>query len=199
MRFLTLLEVSFLNIGTASELDAVNELLAAIGEDPVESLDIMPPSGNTALVTLRSANTAIQAEGHWFNQTEDVTFYPDGNTKEIYLPPNALAVYAAEQKYIKRGARLFDRENKTYKFNNSVDCTVVYQLPWDELPNSAQRYITATAIETFVDGMPAEMAVSEARKRNFLRALVAFRQDDMRNGNYSLLDNQSVTQLMSRD
>ncbi len=199
MRFLTLLEVSFLNKGTASELDAVNELLAAIGEDPVEYLGIMPPSGNTALVTLRAANTAIQSEGHWFNQDDDVTFYPDGNTKEIYLPSNALAVYASEQKCTKRGGRLYDRENKTYKFDAPVDCTVVYQLPWDELPNSAQRYITATAIETFVDGMPAEMAVSEARKRNFIRALVAFKQDDMRNGNYSLLDNQSVTQLMSRD
>lgn len=185
-------------IGTATELDAVNEILAAIGEDPVENLEMLPPSGNTALLILRNTNTNVQAEGHWFNSEQNIVFHPNANDKEIFLPHNVLGAVGVEVKCIKRGNQLYDKENKTYKFEKAVNCDIVYQLPWEELPNSAQRYITALATEHFIDGMPAEIGVTEARKRALYRAKAAFEQDEVNNEKYNLLDNETISGLMRR-
>lgn len=185
-------------LGTASELDAVNELLASIGEDPVEDLENLPPSGNTALTVIRATSRDTQAEGHWFNQETDFVFVPDPISNEVLLPSNILGITGVDQDLIKRGGRLYDRDNKTFYFTQSVTCSVILHLPWDELPTTAQRYFTAIATERFIDGMPSEAAISDARNRNYSRALVAFKQDEIRNGKYNLLENSTISQLTRR-
>lgn len=184
-------------LGSSSEVQAVSELLAAIGEDPVENIEDLPPSGNTALATLRGTSRDFQEEGHWFNQETDYVLEPNGSG-EIIIPDSILDIDSVDGDAIQRGSRLYDRENKTYLFNTSVSCSVTFHLKWDELPSVARRYITALAIEKFVDGFPGAQAVTEARNRNLIRAKVAFDKATIRNGDYNLLNNESISQKNRR-
>lgn len=184
-------------LGSASELQAVNELLAAIGEDPVENLEELPPSGNVALVTLRGTARDLQEEGYWFNSEDDYLLTPNGDG-EILIPQNILSLDGTDLDVIQRGTRLYNRESKTFTFDSAVSCSVILHLEWDELPSVVRRYITALAVEKFVDGFPGANAVTEARHRNLIRAKVAFDKAEIRNGNYNLLDNEHIQQKNRR-
>lgn len=186
-----------INIGPASELSAVNEMLAAIGEDPVESLDNLPPSGNTALHTLQTTARDFQEEGFWFNREEAYDLSPDEDGY-VFLPLNALSVSPDESRYVERGDRLYDREEQTFQHELEITCEVVLHLPWNELPSAARRYITALATEKFVDGFPGANAVTEARHRNLLRAKVAFERAVIRNEGLNMMNNTTIQQLTRR-
>jgi len=185
-------------LGVASELAAVNEMLASIGEDPVEVLDILPPSGRTALTILRGTSRDLQEEGFWFNEEVGYELKPDSLSHEILIPANILRIDSEEGDCIRRGDRLYDRANKTFKFNTPVKCEVVFHLPWDDLPSVARRYITALAIEKFIESFPAAQATTEARVRNLYRAKVALENASIKNGDYNLLANVSIQHKMRR-
>lgn len=184
-------------LGLASELDAVNEMLAAIGEDPVEIIENLPPSGNTALTTLRAVSRDFQEEAHWFNTETGYELTPNASG-EIIIPSNILSLDGTEADVIERRPRLYDRENATFIFTAAVACDVILQLPWSELPSVARRYITAMATERFVDGFPGATAVTEARNRNLMRAKVAFERAVIRNEDLNLVDNETIQQLTRR-
>lgn len=184
-------------LGAASEVQAVNELIATIGEDPVEDIENLPPSGNTALSILRGVARDFQEEGHWFNQETDYELKPNKDNI-ILIPPEVLRIDSVEGDCIQRGDKLYNVESKTLKFEDSILCDVVVQLPWNELPSVARRYITAVAIEKFVDGFPAAQATTEARLRNLLRAKVAFDRASIKNGDYNLLKNTAIAQKIRR-
>ena len=186
-----------LNIGPASELSAINEMLAALGEDPVEDLELLPPSGSTALVVLQGTSRDMQEEGFWFNREDDYVLSPDPDSF-VMVPFNALSVIGMEPNLIQRGNRLYNRDTKSYEFTSPIPCTVIMHLPWDELPAAARRLITALATEKFIDGFPGAQAVTEARARNLMRAKVAFERAVIRNGGYNLLNNSTVQQLNRR-
>lgn len=186
------------NIGRASELSAVNELLAAIGEDPVEDLENLPPSGNTALFILQGTSRDLQEEGHWFNMETDYTLSPDPDSGFIDIPDDVLEIRGSDGNYMQKGDRLYDRDEKTYVFSDGAACEVILHVMWEDLPAAARRYITALATERFIDGFPGAQAVTEARARNLMRAKVAFERAVIRHGGLNLLNNTTIQQLNRR-
>lgn len=185
-------------LGAASELDAVNEMLAAIGEDPVEAIDNLPPSGHTALSVLRSTSRAFQEDGHWFNSETDYTLAHDPSTGFVPIPDAILFADAVDGDLIQRGQRLYDRENQTFVIGKDVNCEVVIHLFWSELPSVARRYVTALATETFVDGIPGAQGASEARQRNLIRARAAFARAELKAEDLNLLTNTTIAGLLRR-
>lgn len=178
-------------------LAAVNELLASIGEEPLENLESTPPSANTARTVLEGVSRDFQEEGFWFNREESYVLTPDANGF-IFLPANVLSLTADEATIVERGDRIYDRENQTFVFTGPLSFTVILHLPWDELPSAARRYVTAMSIEKFVDGFPGANAVTEARARNLQRAKVAFERAVIRNEGLNLLNNSTIQQLTQR-
>jgi len=186
------------NLGAASELAAVNEMLASVSEDPVESLDNLPPSGRMALSILRATSRDLQEEGFWFNEETDYELKPDQLTFEITIPANILRIDSEEGDCIRRGSKLYDRYKKSFKFDQPVKCEVVLHLPWEDLPSVVRRYIIALSIEKFIESFPHGQATSEARMRNLLRAKAAFENASIQNGDYNLLANVSIQYKMRR-
>ncbi|RWO57055.1 hypothetical protein [Mesorhizobium sp.] len=184
-------------LGPASELDAVCELLASIGEDPVSDLEDLPPSGNTALSILRSQSRQVQEEPRWFNFEADVLLTPnlDG---EVIVPANVLDIDSTDGDIIQVGNRLYDRANKTYTFGSPVSCEILWHRPWDELPSVARRYITALAIERFIEGFPGAEATTPSRQRNLARASNSFFRAEIRAGDFNLLNNASIQTIARR-
>jgi len=185
-------------LGAATTLNAVNELLASIGEDPLESLDIMPPSGNIALQVLYNTSRDFQEEGHWFNEESDYELKPDAASKEILIPPNVLRIDSEDGDCIRRGVKLYDRSAKSFIFDAPVKCEVTLHLPFEELPAAARRYITALSVEKFIEAFPVPQGTTEARLRNLMRAKAAFEAAAIRNGDYNILTNSSIQSALRR-
>jgi len=179
-------------------LIAVNEMLASIGEDPVEALEILPPSGITALTILQSISRDYQEEGYWFNEELDYELQPNPTTKEIFIPDNILRIDSQTGDCIRIGDRLYDKARKSFEFENPVKCEVVLQRQWIELPSAARRYFIALATEKFIESYPAAQATTDARLRNLTRAKAAFEKAAIKNGDYNILSNAHIQQNMRR-
>ena len=85
-------------VAATTELEAINIMLAAIGEAPVNKLTgSLPVDVKIAQSTLVEINKSVQGEGWSFNTEIDVTFSPN-SSKQIVLPTDVLRLM---QIYIK--------------------------------------------------------------------------------------------------
>jgi len=125
-------------------------MLGTIGEMPVNSLDISTVSEvSIASDMIYEVSREFQSRGWSFNEEFD---YPLSLSEgEIPLPINCLkVVVTGESDYIiRRGNRLYNRTDHTYVFTAGVDCTIVFFLPFTDLPQSARNYITLRAARKF--------------------------------------------------
>ena len=130
-----------------TELRAVNSLLTALGDSPVNELDDNNPDIAIAREVLSVNNTDMQSEGWWFNkETWDIVL--DTNNK-VPVQSNALYINTPNSNWIKRGSYLYDLENHSYDFS-AVDTTdktytAITLLPYSELPDVAYNYIVNLA------------------------------------------------------
>ena len=103
-------------VAATTELEAVNIMLAAIAEAPINSLTgLLPVDAVTAQSTLTEFNKEVQSEGWSFNTETDVTLTRDGSN-QISLPSNVLRVDANIHQHptidpIQRGLKLYDRHS----------------------------------------------------------------------------------------
>ena len=140
-----------------TELDAVNAMLAALGEAGVNSL-AAPLKGDAAdaFNTLRNASREVQLQ-EWAANTEPD--YPLLRTveKEIVLPPNCFSVRLAREfqgrlAVIPRGTRLYNLTTHTFEFPYDLKATLRFLLSWQDLPEYLRPYIYLRAARRFVDG-----------------------------------------------
>jgi len=186
------------NLGAASLLAAVNELLIAVGEDPLENLDFVPPSANIALTILATTSRDFQEEGHWFNEETDYQLKPDPQTHHITIPANVLRIDSVGGDCIRRGQLLYDKERKSLEFEAPILCDVVLHIPFEDLPASARRLIVALSVEKFIESFPVPQGTTDARLRNLMRARAAFESAAIKNGDLNLLNNGSIQTAMRR-
>jgi hypothetical protein len=142
-------------ITLTTELEAVNEMLNAIGEGQVSSLDTGNADVQQCVRLLRDHSRKVQKRGWWFNTDEDYEITPDGNGNLI-LPSNTLRVDPSaedrwEKPWVQRGTKLYNPIDHTFVFTDSVKVTLVTGLSWDDLPQTARDYITVCAGLEFVD------------------------------------------------
>ena len=147
-----------------TELEAVNTLLAVIGEAPVASLSTTSVNEITdsalAQRTLSEVSRDVQSEGWSWNT--DVSVEITANVSDEYvLPSNTLQAsfspssYPYSQ-YIVRGLRIYDRQKRTFTLTemNKEPMQIgelVTQLDWDLVPHAGQQYITIRAARIFSD------------------------------------------------
>lgn len=132
-----------------SELEAVNIVLAAAEQAPVNSLSIqgMLPLSR-ARAALDEVSRSVQEVGWKFNTDYAVELYPDATTKEITLAGDVLKLDADDcysTDPVQRGARLYDSKGRTYQFSAPIKATIITLLPWDELPQCIRQLIAIRA------------------------------------------------------
>src|SRR5690554_4291448 len=106
-------------------LRAINQILPALGEHPVTSVDAEHPTVAVIVQNVQAQLRALLGEGWWFNEY-DTTLYP-GPEGEIALPLNVLSVLPQRRdcKGIQRGRSLYDMENRTFKWTGGVGVPVI--------------------------------------------------------------------------
>ena len=140
-------------------LDAVNTSLRYLGEMPVPStvdIDSLDELHEAKIVrnTLLQVSKEYQAKGWWFNR-ENWTFVPDSVTGRIGIPATVLALRGVNGNVIARGNTLYSLANQTYTFTEGVECVVIWDINFEELPESMAElvtYTTARDVQSFLRG-----------------------------------------------
>ena len=179
-------------VAATTELEAINIMLAAIGEAPINSLtDTLPVDARTAQNTLTEVNKSVQSEGWSFNTEIDVTLTRDGSN-QINLPTNVLRVDANIHQHptidpIQRGLKLYDRQNNKFEFDDDLICTVVYYRDFIELTEQARRYINIKAARIFVDRLIGDQGLRTYTQEDETRARAILTESDYANADHNLL------------
>tara|TARA_B100001564_G_scaffold317626_1_gene293740 strand:+ start:166 stop:774 length:609 start_codon:yes stop_codon:yes gene_type:complete len=179
-------------VAATTELEAINIMLAAIGEAPINSLtDTLPVDARTAQNTLTEVDKEVQSEGWSFNTEIDVTLTRDG-TNQINLPINVLRVDANIHQHptidpIQRGLKLYDRQNNKYEFDADLICTVVYYRDFDEITEQARRYINIKAARVFVDRLVGDQGLRTYTQEDETRARAILTDSDYANADHNVL------------
>ena len=134
-----------------TELQAVNQMLASIGETPVSDI---PASGisdaATARDKLHEVNRQVQGMALKFNTDYKVEYSPDVDGF-INIPTNAIRVWAyyGYKDYAVRGRKLYDRQEQTTIFTAIQYLNITTFLVWSDLPEHVRRYISVKAGRRF--------------------------------------------------
>ena len=197
-------------ITRTTELDAVNTILSAVGEPPVNSLDEQT-NADAAIARniLTEVNRDMQAHGWHFNSQTKVSFSPDSISKEIALPDNILRIdiehwttgpFGAtdDRDITQRGSKLFSKKDNTYEFTKDVTASVIYGFDWDELPEPARRYATVKAARIFQDRMVGSQAHHSFTKEDEVRALALLKEFEGETGDHSIFGSYDVFRVIAR-
>lgn len=176
-----------------TQLEAVNIILATIGEAPVNTLSApMTSDASLALACLNEHTKAVQTEGYPWNVDTNVTLTCDASGN-LFLASNTANVEINRRRYpniepVVRATssgtqQLYDRRNQTNSFaayGSLVADRITYWLDWTALPEAARRYILIKASRVFADrsvGAETTHQFTEEDERNAKRSMDAVRVD----------------------
>jgi hypothetical protein len=176
-----------------SELEAINVLLSVADEAPVQSLTV------TGLLPLTNARAAldevsrlVQSGGWKFNTEYDYPLTRETDNT-IKVPGNAVKVdvndeYLGSCDPVQRGLKLYDAKNHSYTYTTDLKATVVFLLPWDELPQPARHYIMVKAARTFQAREMGSESIDRFTDADEQAALLAFSSHENDVGDHNVLN-----------
>jgi hypothetical protein len=155
--------------GRTTLLEAVNVLLANIGETPIATLeDEQNAEAGVAERTILELHKEGQTRGWSWNREEAYRFVRDNSTDEIVVPSNVVSFttdrFEWNHRFQLRGLRVYDRENRTYEIPDIayLEADVVLLLSWDECPEAYNRWVTLRASRVFSERVLASDVVSQS-------------------------------------
>ena len=148
----------FPTTNSTQELPAINQILSSCGQAPVTTLDQTNPDVAIAYDTLLQVSREVQSEGWTFNTEYHYEMTRDTNG-EVAIPNNMIQIKLTENSAnaefdcIRRSGKLYDRQHHTYDLSDisgdNIECDIVWEFDWVDLPEPIQNYVTARA-STFV-------------------------------------------------
>ena len=190
-----------------SELEAVNVILSTIGEAPINSLTgSLPVDGTIAKNVLSEVAREVQSQGWHFNTHYKVTLTRDTDNK-IPLATNIVRIEIDPRKYSKVSYDIVQRNNQLYNLaknedtfdTNFEDATVVYLLPFDDIPEQAKRYITIRSARIFHDRTLGANTIHKFSQEDEAKALSILKQAESHTGDYSIFDTPEQAYTISRN
>ena len=114
-----------------TKLEAINTLLATIGESPVNSLTSGLIEASAAEQTLDNVSRDFQSQG-WSFDTIHTRMSSDTDL-------------------VQRGMKMYDRIKNTYAIGVAVEVDIVVLLDFEEMPETARRYVAIRAARVLQD------------------------------------------------
>jgi len=186
-----------------TELEAVNVMLAAIGEAPINSLTgTLPVDARIAQTTLNETNKDVQSEGWHFNTEIDVVLTRDASN-QVALATNVLRVDPNIYQHpsvdaVQIGSKLYDRKTHKYEFDEDLTSVVVYFRTFNEIPEPARRYVMIKAARIFVDRLVGDEGLRSFTQQDEIRARAILMETDASNADHNILrGDPSLTNVFS--
>ena len=185
---------------TETELHAVNSILAAIGQAPVnrifnpedKKLAFINPEVSFAYQLLQEVNVDVQNEGWVFNREDRYPLTPN-SIGEIYIPNNVLRMDVSDGQIwrtsdvIKRDGKLYDRMHHTYTFKGTIYFDIVWKFPFEDLPSVFKRYITMRAAGRAATQMVANSELTQLLSSQESQLRAACMEYEANQGDYNFM------------
>lgn len=185
-----------------SELEAVNVCLSLMGNSPVSTL-VAPYGADVAnartLLTECSKN--LQSQGWKFNEWREVTLQRTVGTNKIPVASNIIAIDADSDPAVDvifKAGFLYDLKNNTDVFDHDVVCEVKYYFAYDELPETARRYIMVQAARKFQVRYLGSENQEAFTQRDEAEARIAFLHDQAFTADANILNGPDQAYIARR-
>nr|CAI9750394.1 tail protein [Autographiviridae sp.] len=181
-------------------LDAINDMLAAIGEAPVNTLD---NSENVdvinAIRVLDKVNRQVQSKGWSFNHIEDTYLNPDIFTNKIKWQDDILYLVGTDgTKYIQKGDYVYDFDNQTDTFESAIEVEMIRLVDFEYMPVPVRDYIVAKASRIFQTQTLNDDSIGQNLVSQEQEAWATLQEYEMELGDYAIFDLQNIQTLESR-
>lgn len=185
----------------SNKLDAVNEILSAVGSSPVNSLeDELNVDVLNSVRILDSVSKEVQSRGWDFNIEDSVALLPDDDTNLVPCPNNYLRFVSSGYKLIRRSGYFFDILSQTNEFPEGLTLdTLVRELDFEELPEVFRKFITCRAARIFQMRYLTSDDLNKHLMTEESSAYADIIDYDLTTGNYNILnDDQYISQYIQR-
>lgn len=181
-------------------LDAINDMLAAIGEAPINTLeDSQNVDVENAIRVLDKVNRQVQSKGWSFNHVESAILNVDLKTKKIKWQDDLLYLVGTEgTKYIQRGDYVYDFDNQTDVFDTDIEVEVIRLVDFDYMPSVARDYIVAKAARIFQSQVLNDESLAQNLVAQEQDAWAALQEYEMELGDYTMFDLSYIQELKTR-
>lgn len=186
-----------------TELDVINNALATMGISPLNQLDDTNPDVANIRRIIRQKSEEVQATGWWFN-TELIDLYPDALSGFIYTPNDAIICDPVKKEpilpIVQRGSRLYDTDRNTYDFTGYgfVRCRLIRLIPFDDLPPSAKRAVSVTAVRNFQQSFDADPQKMARLDQEFVIAMAGLKSEHTKDIRPNLLNKSTTLNALNR-
>jgi hypothetical protein len=153
-----------------TELEAINYILATIGESPVNSVNDEFVDAALARDLIRQVSRSTQVRGWSFNTEYNWTFTRDVND-EVNLPANALKISIPYERHlIIRGSKIYDNYNHTNALTANYIGELVLGLNFEDTPEVFRNFVTIRAGRLFQDRSIGDGALHRISSRDEMGA-----------------------------
>ncbi len=184
-----------------TKLDAVNYILATVGEAPVSSLTGTTQDAAIALSRLDEITREGLSRGWYFNTETDVDLSRNASD-EIPLPATALYVDVDPSDYtiepVERGSKLYDLKNHRYTFEKDLKAIVVYNLDFEECPEVFRNYIKIRSARLFQNQFLGSTSLDRVTRADEQRAWAELLAYEFKSSDVTSLSNPSVARILRR-
>jgi len=181
-----------------TKLDAVNVMLASIGQSPLNTITgTIPKEGTKAVLALDNALREVLTQGWSFNSDYEYPLSPDGSN-QIDVPTNAAFVDPTYgEDYVARwdtsgtpGMRLYDRDKRTFnEFQSDVKCDIIWYFPFEQCPQHVRAYVTTNGARKFQTGLIASRILYSFTKEMEQETYATFRRLEKRTKDFNINSN----------
>ena len=191
-------------LASTTKLNAINTILSAVGEAPVNSLSgSLTADVRLAESILDETSREVQSVGWHFNTEKDVPLIPNSDN-EVIIGTNIVRADLEDSNVdpdydiVIRGTKLYNRKGLTYTISSTLKYTVVYLLDFTDIPENARRYIMIRAARIYQDRLVGSEKHSMFTRGDEQQALFALRDYEMETADYSIFDNHDVARIIDR-
>lgn len=180
----------YIPLNQNDHLDAINDMLGAIGEPAVLQLDDTNADVSNALRILTRVNRMVQAKGWNFNINESAELVPDLQDKRIRYLQSYLRVMTTGSAsfYQNMGGYLYDLSTQSTTFESPIIVELTELKPYSEMPTVFRDYIVAKASREFnakFFGSPESDQFLREQEQDLYMMIMEYELDT---GRYSLMD-----------
>lgn len=179
-------------------INATNHILGVLGEATVTTTQIQHPTVASILETIDMEKDSFLENGLWFN-TREVKMYPN-ESGAIEVPTNALFIRDIEKDnnlYVERSGGLYDVTADSSVFTEPVDLEIIYNLDFEDLPESVARAIMYNA--AYIKYV-SEFGVDNTAKQEqqfALKAEASVKKQNLKSRKYNSNRNKSFYRITS--
>lgn len=179
-------------VSATTLLEAVNVLLATIGESPLDTLTgQLHVDAIIAQNTITAVLKEVQLEGWHFNVEDDYPLTPDMDGY-ITLPENVFNIDLSH-KYtdydvVIRNGKLYNKKEHTFVFTEPLEASLTFVFPFEDIPESLRNYIIIRAARRFQEQVVGSETLYKFNSRDEAYARATFVSENCRNEDLNYLD-----------